>query len=55
MCFDKKLNFLQHIKEKTRVKKRNNGTGGIQKLKQVFPRHYLILIYISDLVLITVI
>ena len=54
MCFDKKLNFLQRIKEKTRVKK-NNGTGGIQKLKQVFPRHYLILIYKSDLILITVI
>ena len=42
---DEKLNFLQHIKEKT--SKANRGIGVIQKLRHILPRHSLITIYKS--------
>ena len=45
MCLDEKLNFLQHIKEKT--SKANWGIGVIRKLSHVLPRHSLITIYKS--------
>ena len=45
MYLDEKLNFLQHIKEKT--SKANRGIGVIQKLRHILPRHSLITIYKS--------
>ena len=45
MYLDKKLNFLQHIKEK--ISKANRGIGVIQKLRHILPRHSLITIYKS--------
>ena len=45
MCRDEKLNFLQHIKEKT--SKANRGIGLIQKLRHILPRHSLITIFKS--------
>ena len=42
MYLDEKLNFLQHIKEKT--SKANRGIGVIQKLRHILPRHSLITI-----------
>ena len=42
MYRDEKLNFLQHIKEKT--SKANRGIGLIQKLRHILPRHSLITI-----------
>ena len=45
MYFDEKLNFLQHIKEKT--SKANRGIGVIRKLRHIYPRHSLITIYKS--------
>ena len=40
MYIDKKLSFLQHIKEKT--SKFNRGIGVIRKLRHILPRHSLI-------------
>ena len=45
MYCDEKLNFLQHIKEKT--SKANRGIGLIQKLRHKLPRHSLITIFKS--------
>ena len=45
MYLDEKLNFLQHIKEKT--SKLNRGIGVIEKLRHILPRHSLITIYKS--------
>ena len=45
MYCDEKLNFLQHIKEKT--SKANRGIGLIQKLRHKPPRHSLITIFKS--------
>ena len=45
MYLDKKLNFLQHINEKT--SKANRGIGVIQRLRYILPRHSLITIYKS--------
>ena len=45
MYLDEKLNFLQHIKEKT--SKANRGIGVIRKLRHILPRHSLITIYKS--------
>ena len=39
MYLDKRLNFFQHIKEKSF--KANKGIALIQKLKHIFPRHSL--------------
>ena len=45
MYLDEKLNFLQHIKEKT--SKANRGIGVIRKLSHILPRHSLITTYKS--------
>ena len=45
MYLDEKLNFLQHIKEKT--SEANRGIEGTQKLRHILPRHALITIYRS--------
>ena len=45
MHLDEKLNFLQHVKEKT--SKANRGIGKIEKLRYILPRHSLITIYKS--------
>ena len=45
MYLDKKLNVLQHIKEKSSKTKR--GIGVIRKLRYIIPRHSLITIYKS--------
>ena len=42
---DKKLNFLQHIKEKT--SKTNGGIGVIRKVRHILRRHPLITTYKS--------
>ena len=41
MHLDEKLNFLQHIKEKT--SKANRGIEGTRKLRHILPRHALII------------
>ena len=45
MYLDKKLNFLQHIKEK--ISKAHRGIGVIPKLTHKLPRHSLITIFKS--------
>ena len=45
MYYDKKLNVLRHIKEKT--SKANRGIGVIGKLRHILPRHTIITIYKS--------
>ena len=45
MHLDKKLNFLQYIKEKT--SKANRSIGVIRKLRHILPRHSLITIFKS--------
>ena len=54
MYLDEKVNFLQHIKEKT--SRDNRGIGVTQRLSRILPRHSLITIsQLLDLILITVI
>ena len=45
MYYDKKLNVLRHIKEKT--SNANRGIGVIGKLRHILPRHTIITIYKS--------